>query len=309
MASPVTEAEVVRVRVAGKINLALRSGPLRADGYHSLATVFQAVSLFDEVEARWAEPGRISVQVVGEQADLVPTDDSNLAIRAARLLSDLVATDPVGVDLLIRKAIPVTGGMAGGSADAAATLLACAVLWDLDVSPEEMRELGSRLGADVPFCLTGGTALGTDRGDQLAPVLSRGSYHWVLAFGEGELSTPAVFAKFDELSLAKTEHLEVPSELLNALVSGDPHALGEHLINDLQPAAIALRPELGRVLEAGTALGAVGAIVSGSGPTVAFLAANESDAVDLSVHLSSEGVCRAVKRVSGQIPGARLING
>lgn len=308
MATPVTEAEVVRVRVAGKINLALRSGPLRADGYHSLATVFQAVSLFDEVDARWARPGQISVQVLGDQADLVPTDDTNLAVRAARLLRDLVASKPVGVDLTIRKAIPVTGGMAGGSADAAAALLACAVLWDLDVSPEEMRALGARLGADVPFCLTGGSALGTDRGDQLAPVLSRGSYHWVLAFGEGELSTPAVFAKFDELGLATTGNFEVPPELLNALVSGDPHALGEHLVNDLQAAAIALRPELARVLEAGTALGAVGAIVSGSGPTVAFLAANESDAIDLSVHLSSEGVCRSVKRVSGPVPGARLLS-
>jgi 4-diphosphocytidyl-2-C-methyl-D-erythritol kinase len=308
MASPVTEAEVVRVRVAGKINLALRSGPLRPDGYHSLATVFQAVSIYDEVEARWAEPGQFSVRVVGDQANLVPQDDSNLAVRAARLLRDLVANKPVGADLLIRKAIPVTGGMAGGSADAAAALLACAVLWDLDVSPDEMREFGSRLGADVPFCLTGGTALGTDRGDQLAPVLSRGSYHWVLAFGEGELSTPAVFGKFDELGLGAEGPLEVPPGLLNALVSGDPHALAEHLVNDLQDAAIALRPELGRVLEAGIDLGAVGAIVSGSGPTVAFLAANESDAIDLSVHLSSEGVCRSVKRVSGPVPGARLVN-
>jgi 4-diphosphocytidyl-2-C-methyl-D-erythritol kinase len=308
MASPVTEAEVVRVRVAGKINLALRSGPLREDGYHSLATVFQAVSLYDEVEARWAEPGHFSVRVLGDQADLVPCDDTNLAVRAARLLRDLAANKPVGADLVIRKAIPVTGGMAGGSADAAAALLACAVLWDLDVSPDEMRAFGARLGADVPFCLTGGTALGTDRGDQLAPVLSRGSYHWVLAFGEGELSTPAVFNKFDELDLGSSEHLEVPPELLNALVSGDPHALGEHLVNDLQAAALVLRPELGQVLEAGTELGAVGAIVSGSGPTVAFLAANESDAIDLSVHLSSEGVCRSVKRVSGPVPGARLLN-
>lgn len=308
MASPLSEAEAVRVRVAGKINLALRSGPRRDDGYHSLATVFQAVSVFDEIEARAAEPGRITVSVLGDQADLVPTDDTNLAIRAARLLRDLVAVEPVGVHLTIRKAIPVTGGMAGGSADAAGALLACAVLWDLDVSPEEMRDLGARLGADVPFCLTGGTALGTDRGDQLAPVLSRGSYHWVLAFSDAELSTPAVFTRFDELGLGSTEQLEVPPGLLNALVSGDAVALGAQLVNDLQPAAVALRPELGRLLLTGTELGAVGAIVSGSGPTIAFLAANESDAVDLSVRLSSEGICRAVKRVSGPMPGARLIS-
>lgn len=307
MATPVTEAEVVRVRVAGKINLALRCGPLREDGYHQLATVFQAVSIFDEVEARWAEPGTISVRVVGEQASLVPTDESNLAVRAAQLLCDLVATEPVGVELTIHKAIPVTGGMAGGSADAAGALLACAVLWDLDVSPEEMRQFGARLGADVPFCLTGGTALGTERGDQLAPVLSRGSYHWVLAFSDQELSTPKVFAKADELGLADDD-LTVPPGLLNALVSGDPLALGKHLVNDLQAAALAMRPELVELIRAGTDFGAIGALVSGSGPTVAFLAANESTAVDLSVYLSSLGICRAVKRVGGPVPGARLVN-
>lgn len=306
MASPVTEPEAIRVRVAGKVNLALRSGPRRPDGYHSLATVFQAVSLFDEVEATWAEPGRFTVKVMGEQAAQVPTGDENLAVRAARLLAAAAAKPSLGAELVIRKSIPVAGGMAGGSADAAGALLACAVLWDLDVSPDELRTLGAQLGADVPFCLAGGTALGTGRGDQLAPVLSRGSYHWVLAFSDGALSTPAVFGKFDELGLG-AGRLEAPPELLNALVSGDVAALGRTLVNDLEPAALALRPELGQVLEAGRDLGAVASIVSGSGPTVAFLAANESDAVDLSVKLSGESVCRAVKRVSGPVPGARLV--
>jgi len=307
MATPATETEVVRVRVAGKINLALRSGPRRPDGYHTLATVFQAVSLFDEVEAGWAEPGRVTVKVLGDQAHLVPVGEDNIAVKAARLLAATTGDNrPLGADLVIRKAIPVTGGMAGGSADAAGALLACAVLWDLDISPDELRDLGAQLGADVPFCLAGGTALGTGRGDQLAPVLSRGSYHWVLAFSDGELSTPAVFGKFDELGLGD-DRLEVPAELLNALVSGDAPALGRCLTNDLQVAALALRPQLGRLLAAGTELGAVGAVVSGSGPTIAFLAANESAAVDLSVKLSSEGLCRAVKRVTGPVPGARLV--
>ncbi len=308
MASPATEAESVRVRVAGKINLALRSGLRRPDGYHQLATVFQAVSVFDEVEAVWAEPGRFSVRVQGEQAHLVPADDTNLAVKAARLLAAYAGADlPLGVELSIRKSIPVTGGMAGGSADAAGALLACAVLWDLDISPDELRELGAQLGADVPFCLVGGTALGTGRGDQLAPALSRGTYHWVLGFSEGELSTPAVFRQFDALGLG-CDPPEVPPELLNALVSGDPTALGRTLTNDLQTAAVALRPQLQQLIEAGVEFGAIGAIVSGSGPTVAFLAANESAAVDLSVRLSSEGLCRAVKRVSGPVPGARLLS-
>lgn len=307
MATPVTETEVVHVRVAGKVNLALRSGPRRPDGYHTLATIFQAVSLFDEVEASWAEPGKFSVKVLGDQAALVPTGESNLAVKAARLLAATAGAErPLGADLVIRKAIPVTGGMAGGSADAAGALLACAVLWDLDISPDELRDLGGQLGADVPFCLAGGTALGTGRGDQLAPVLSRGSYHWVLAFSDAELSTPEVFGKFDELGLGN-DHLDVPAEVLNALVTGDAPALGRSLTNDLQAAALALRPQLAQVLAAGTDFGAVGAVVSGSGPTVAFLAANESAAVDLSVRLSSEGLCRAVKRVNGPVPGARLV--
>jgi 4-diphosphocytidyl-2-C-methyl-D-erythritol kinase len=307
MASPVTEAEVVRVRVAGKVNLALRSGRRRTDGYHPLATVFQAVSLFDEVDAAWARPGTFTVRVLGEQADQVPTGDANLAVKAARLLATTWGVNmPLGADLVIRKSIPVGGGMAGGSADAAGALLACAVLWDLDISPDELRTLGAQLGADVPFCLAGGTALGTNRGDELAPVLSRGSYHWVLAFSEGELSTPAVFGKFDELGLG-TDKLEVPDGMLNALVSGDVQALGRTLTNDLEPAALALRPHLAQVLEAGAELGAIAAVVSGSGPTVAFLAANEPSAVDLSVRLSGEGLCRAVKRVSGPVPGARLV--
>ncbi len=307
MATPVVETEIVRVRVAGKVNLALRSGPRRADGYHTLSTVFQAVSLFDEVEASWAEPGEVSVRVLGDQAHLVPVGEDNIAVKAARLLAATAGADtPLGASLLIRKSIPVTGGMAGGSADAAGALLACAVLWDLDISPDELRDLGAQLGADVPFCLAGGTALGTGRGDQLAPVLSRGSYHWVLAFSDGELSTPAVFGKFDELGLGD-ENPEVPAEILNALVSGDAPALGRFLTNDLQAAALELRPQLGQLLDAGSDLGAVGAVVSGSGPTIAFLAANESAAVDLSVKLSSEGLCRSVKRVTGPVPGARLV--
>ena len=306
MASPAIEDQAVRVRVAGKINLTLRSGPRRADGYHSLATVFQAVSLFDEIEAAPAKPGEFTVTMHGDQADQVPNGADNLAVRAARLLAEQAGHPDAGVNLVIRKSIPVTGGMAGGSADAAGALLACSVLWDLDITPDELRVLGAQLGADVPFCLAGGTALGTDRGDQLVPVLSRGTYHWVLAFSDRGLSTPAVFAKFDELGRA-TADLEPPEDLLNALVCGDPVALGKALANDLSEAALVLRPDLRRVIETGTEFGAIGSIISGSGPTVAFLAANESAAVDLSVALSGSGACHGVRRVTGPVPGARLL--
>jgi 4-diphosphocytidyl-2-C-methyl-D-erythritol kinase len=307
MASPLAEDEVIRVRASGKVNLALRSGPRRSDGYHELATVFQAVSVYDDLDARWADPGEFDLRVRGEQAALVPADDSNLALKAARLLARESGNPGLGCSLDLRKTIPVTGGMAGGSADAAAALLACSVLWDLDVGPDDLLELGAQLGADVPFCLTGGTALGTGRGDRIAPVLSRGSYHWVLVLSDGELSTPAVFRRFDDLR-SGTRDLVTPPALLSALIAGDAAALGQALVNDLQPAALSLRPELGRVLAVGSQLGALGGLVSGSGPTVAFLAADERSALELSVGLTAEGIGREIRRVHGPVPGARLLN-
>ena len=308
MATPLApEPDWVRVRVSGKINLALRVGAVRPSGYHPLATVFQSVSLFDEVSVRWDEPGRFSVRVAGEQAGQVPLDGRNLAIKAAKLLADHHGPHRFGAEIVIRKTIPVAGGMAGGSANAAGALLACSVLWDLDTPPDELRGLGARLGADVPVQLMGGTALGTGRGDELVPVLSRGTYHWVLALSEDELSTPAVFGRFDELNPDAPDDLPMPTDVMNALVSGDAVALGGVLVNDLGAAAASMRPGLVRVLDFGRELGALGAIVSGAGPTCAFLAANEAAAVDLSVQLSSEGLCRAVRRVTGPVPGARLI--
>lgn len=294
------------MRAAGKVNLALRVGGLAPDGYHPLVTIFQAVSVFDEVTVCDVEPGAYEVTVTGEQADLVPLDDRNLAVKAARLLADEYGVD-AGVSIAIKKAIPVGGGMAGGSADAAATLLACSVLWQLDVSPDELRELGGQLGADVPFSLLGGSAVGTGRGDELVPALSRGTYHWVLALSEGELGTPQVYRRFDELGVVH-EPLDVPSNLMNGLAAGDPRQVGPALVNDLQPAAISLRPDLQRILDAGTQLGALGAVVSGSGPTVAFLTSDESAAIDLSVRLSKAGLCRQIRRVAGPVPGARLLS-
>jgi 4-diphosphocytidyl-2-C-methyl-D-erythritol kinase len=304
----------VRVRAPAKINLALCVGPSRRDGYHPLATVYQAVSLYDEVRAAWAEPEEFAVTVTGEGAELVPTDDTNLALRAARLLARTYGKGgSLGVMLSIKKSIPVAGGLAGGSANGAAALLACAVLWDLDVGLEELSPLAAELGSDVPFALLGGTALGSGRGEHVVPVLARGGYHWVLAFGHHGLSTPAVYRRHDELVAKKAGlrgggmALEVPPALMNALRSGDPAAVGAALVNDLQPAALDLQPRLRQVLEAGLEYGAVGALVSGSGPTCAFLAASEAAAVDLSVALSADGQCRAVRRATGPVNGARVI--
>ncbi len=295
------------MRVPAKINLALKVGSPRPDGFHPLATVYQAVSLYDEVHAAWADPDEFEVEVTGEGADLVPLDDSNLAIRAARLLARTHGpNDSLGVTLSIKKAIPVAGGLAGGSANGAAALLACAALWDIDVSAENLRALGAELGSDVPFALLGGTAVGSGRGEEVAPALARGAYHWVLAFGHHGLSTPDVYRRFDELNPGAVAP-EIPPELMNALRSGDPRALGAALSNDLQPAALQLQPRLRTLLDTGMEYDALGALVSGSGPTCAFLVDSESAAVDLSVALSSDGLCRSVRRATGPVPGARII--
>lgn len=293
----------VRVQVPAKINLALCVGGLQPDGYHRLGTVFHAVSLFDEVIARPVATPGIVLTARGEGAEALPVDASNLAHRAAQLLLDRFPETEGGIELELRKQIPVAGGMAGGSADAAATLLACSIAWDLDTTPAELHELASELGSDVPFALHGGNALGAGRGTELMPLLSRGNYHWVLALSHAGLSTPAVFARFDERG--DQPDTQVPQGLLNALAVGDVRALAGQLRNDLQPAAIDLRPELGEVLEYGLRAGAPGSILSGSGPTCAFLAESEEQAMDVASALSSHPQVRAVRRASGPVPGAR----
>jgi 4-diphosphocytidyl-2-C-methyl-D-erythritol kinase len=306
-ATPPTLAGV-RVRVPAKINLTLKVGAPRADGYHPLATVYQAVSLYDEVEATWAEADEFQVTVSGEGADQVPRNGSNLAIRAARLLAQSHGgLDSLGAHLSIKKSIPVAGGLAGGSANGAAALLACAVLWDLDVSQERLSTLAAELGSDVPFALLGGTAVGSGRGEQVAPALARGTYHWVLAFGYSGLSTAAVYRHFDQLNPGAAPP-RIPTDLMNALRSGDPQLLAAALSNDLQPAALDLQPRLRTVLQTGLEYGALGALISGSGPTCAFLAESELAAVNLSVSLSAEGLCRAVRCATGPVMGARVIN-
>lgn len=303
--APQTEQASIRVRVPAKINIALGVGEPRDDGYHPLTTVFQTVSLYDKVTAELAEPGAFELAVEGIGQG-VPLDDSNLVLRAAKLLADRYAPDePLGVSINLLKAIPVAGGMAGGSADAAASLLACSVLWDLDVELEELRELGSELGSDVPFPLLGGTALGTGRGERLLPILTRGHYHWVLAFAREGLSTPAVFRRFDEIG--EFGSLDVPTELLDALGAGDPQRVADHLRNDLTAAAMDLKPGLADTLALGEEHGAIASMLSGSGPTCAFLAATEADAVELSARLASEPSILGAKRVSAPAGGAKLV--
>jgi 4-diphosphocytidyl-2-C-methyl-D-erythritol kinase len=318
----------VTVRVPAKLNLQLAVGPPRADGYHDLVTVFHAVSLFDEVTAEPA--GRDGVTVTGEGADRVPADRDNLALRAAAALRKAIPgpvagrgastrAGTAGVHITIAKRIPVAAGLAGGSADAAAALVACNELWDGGLSPSRLVEVAARVGSDVAFALIGGTAVGRGRGERLTPALAPATqYHWVLAFADGHLSTPEVYAALDRrrdadagaaggMASAAPAQPDLDAGLMSALRSGEARLVGRALSNDLQPAALSLFPALRKTLAAGLELGALGALVAGSGPTCVFLAASADRALDLAVSLSGAGVCRSVARVTGPVPGAAIL--
>ena len=295
----------VTVRAPGKVNLYLAVGDRRDDGYHELTTVFHAVSLLDEITVRNSDV--LSLEITGEGAGELPADEGNLAWLAAELMAEHVGRSP-DVAITIEKAIPVAGGMAGGSADAAAVLVAMNNLWELGVPRRDLHALGAQLGSDVPFALHGGTALGTGRGEELATVLARTMFHWVLALSATGLSTPAVFAEIDRLREAgDPPRLDDPEPLLAALAAGDPYQLAPLLGNELQAAAISLDPGLRRTLRAGSDAGALAGIVSGSGPTCAFLCDDASAAVDVGTQLAGAGVCRTVRVASGPVHGARVV--
>ena len=298
----------VTVRVPAKVNLQLSVGPRESDGYHQLVTVFQAISIFDDVTIRIGEQGSgVNLTVSGDQIHGVPTDSSNLVVKAVELIAEKFELD-IDVSIDIKKSIPVAGGMAGGSADAAAAIVAIDELYSLDMTREEMHSIASKLGSDVPFLLSGGTAIGQGRGDQLTAALSRGTYHWVLALSSVGLSTPAVYGECDRLRQGlDISEPQISDALMQALLSADPSAVGKLLINDLQPAACSLRPALRLILDVGQEYGALGAIVSGSGPTVAFLVSDEEHGLDLAVALSASGVVGSVTRAYGPVYGAKVI--
>jgi 4-diphosphocytidyl-2-C-methyl-D-erythritol kinase len=304
------DVDAVHVRAPGKVNVFMRVGAVREDGYHDVATAYQAVSLYEDVRAHRADDFSVTFAGSVDTSGLA-TDGSNLAIKAARLLAKKTGYTG-GVRLEIDKHVPIAGGMGGGSADAAATLVACDALWGTELGRDELLALAARLGADVPFALIGGTAIGTGRGDRLSPALATGQFHWVLALPEGELSTPAVYSELDrhrqrhagEIAPAERSP-SVDAPVLHALRAGDPAMLAEALSNDLQAPAIHLAPRIAEVLELGEVNGALAGIVSGSGPTVAFLTADLDNALDLQIALSASRI-HAV-RATGPVHGARVI--
>lgn len=297
----------VRVRVPAKVNLHLGVGPVRDDGYHELRTVYHAISIYDEVTAR---PGdTLTLTMEGEGAGRLELDESNLVIRAATALAGYAGVPP-RARLHLRKQIPLAAGLAGGSADAAATLVACDALWQLHLPRPELARLAGRLGADVPFLLYGGTALGTGYGERISPVLTGGGdWHWVAALSDGGLSTPEVYQQLDRMRASgdTPPALPAPDRVLVALRHRDPRVLADALGNDLAPATLALRPELRSVLDAGAEAGALVGLVSGSGPTCVFLARDAGHATEVADRLRQRRVCRAVQVAHGPVPGARIV--
>ncbi|MBD8043105.1 4-(cytidine 5'-diphospho)-2-C-methyl-D-erythritol kinase [Arthrobacter sp. Sa2BUA2] len=309
MTTPVPQT--VRVSAPGKINVSLKVGPLRADGYHSVATVYLAVSLFEEVAATAAARPGITVRVEAGgplriPASGIPLGPDNLVARAAAALAGYAGIPDPAVDLLITKHVPVAGGMGGGSADAAAALLACNELWGTGLSAAELASLGAKLGADVPFALAGGAAVGLGVGDQLTPVAAAAPLHWVLVASASGLSTPAVYGRLDALRTTSgavaAEPETADAAVLAALAAGNPAALAGVIHNDLQPAALSVSPALESTLQRGRELGALAGIVSGSGPTLAFLAADGAAAAGLETALRAEG--HNALAVYGPAPGA-----
>jgi 4-diphosphocytidyl-2-C-methyl-D-erythritol kinase len=304
----VDDDDAVTARAPAKVNVHLAVGPLRDDGFHELETVFLAVSLFDTVTA--APGDGLSLTVSGEGAGgEVPADRRNLVWRAAELLAERAGI-PADATLAVEKAIPAAAGLAGGSADAAAALVALDALWNTRAGKEELGALAARLGSDVPFSLHGGVALGAGRGELLSPVLARGTFDWVLGIAHEGLSTPSVYAELDRLRAegrVPEPELGATRRVLGAMRSGRVGDLADALRNDLQTPALALRPDLRRALRAAEEAGARAVVVSGSGPTVAALAGDHEDAVRLAARLAGAGVFRTLRVAAGPVPGARLV--
>lgn len=305
--------QFVVAQAPGKINCYFRVGPPRADGYHDVASLYVAVSLFEQVEATLRTDSELHLRldesstVVGEP-ETFPLGASNLVYQAAALLRDHTGTN-LGADLNIVKRVPIAGGMGGGSADAAATLVACNELWQTGLDREELGRLGSRLGADVPFALMGGAAIGLGVGDKLAPLLTRAQTNWVLIPASYGLSTPRVYAMLDRLRAGQDVSVpqEVDPEVIKALMASDAQALADVLVNDLTQASLALAPELGTVRDLAEGAGALRAMVSGSGPTLALLVRDSEHANEVRAQLGDE-VGVATLAVSAPAPGARVVH-
>ncbi len=299
----------VTVRAAAKINLHLGVGGPREDGFHPLETVYTTVGLYDDVVAAAAADWSLALEAAAYvDAAGVPLDESNIVAAAARALADLHGR-PVVADVTIVKGIPVAGGLAGGSADAAAALVALDRLLDLQTPDDDLVRLAADLGSDVPFALHGGHALGTGRGEVVTPLPAGDLALWwvVVPSTSGGLSTPAVYRHYDVLVPEASSVPASAAPVVEALAAGDVEALAAALHNDLQAPAVDLRPDLGELIALGEASGALRGLVSGSGPTVVFLCAGADEARALAGVLQADG--RTALVANGPVAGAHVVHG
>ena len=285
----------VTASAPGKTNLFFAVGPLLPDGFHDVASIYLALDLREEVTVSPAAEWSVSVSgnVSVEQLAAVPTGPENLVVKAAKRVAELAGSDAQPVAFAIDKHVPVAGGMGGGSADAAAALVAVDSLWCTGVSSRLVETVD--LGADVPFAVTGGIAIGLGRGEQLTQITDVPQINLVLVTSDEGLSTPAVYKRLDELRAARgidpaeAPEARVAEELILALKSGDAVKIAGLLKNDLQEAALDLRPDLQQTIDAGLAAGALTGFVSGSGPTVAFLVADANASEEIAQKLHARG--------------------
>lgn len=294
------------VRAPAKINLHLGVGAPREDGFHPLFTVYQAVGICDDVTVSRSAGWSLGV-TVPDWIDpaLVPDAGDNIVDRAARLLADHHGIEATA-EVSIAKSIPLAGGMAGGSADAAAALVALDRLWGVDTSDDDLLRIAAELGSDVPFALLGGTALGTGRGELVERVRDDGTWWWVAVVDTGGMSTPAVYRHFDELNPDADPEPPHADDLLQAIDAGDLDLLAASLRNDLQEAAFDLRPALSDVIDRGERAGALRGLVSGSGPTCVFLT-ESADAARAVAGAFTEDGHEVVLVTHGPVAGAHVV--
>ncbi|HEY2880574.1 4-(cytidine 5'-diphospho)-2-C-methyl-D-erythritol kinase [Nocardioides sp.] len=299
------------VRTAAKINLLLGVGAPRADGFHTLVTVYQAVSLYDDLTVALPSTGAGRLTVATHVASYIdashlPRPGHNIVDRAAAALSDHHGR-PVTADVRVDKSIPIAGGLAGGSADGAGALLALDRLHGLGISDDDLILLAAGLGSDVPFALVGGSALGEGHGEIVTPLDDRGTWWWVVVPSEEGLSTPAVYRHYDELRPNAPEVPAPPDGVVGALAGGDVHRLAAALHNDLEQAACDLRPDLARLIVEGVAAGALRGLVSGSGPTCVFLCESGDHARTVAGALTAADDRRVVLVAHGPVAGAHVV--
>lgn len=298
----------VTVTSPAKINISLSVGPRRADGFHDLATVFHAIDIRDTLTIEEAAPGSgPRLAVTGIDVADVPTDDTNLAMCAVRLLARQVRKDP-DVTLTLNKEIPTAGGLAGGSTDAAAALVALNALWHTNLSREQLAVLAAQLGSDVVFCLSGATMMGTGRGEHVVELPHTGELNWVVAVAHDGLATPAVYSELDRLRAGKSVAApSIPNSLSAALRDSNVTGIAREMHNDLEAAAVSLKPHLAQVLQQGRRAGAVGGLVSGSGPTCVFLSTDRQSALQIAAFLQESELVRRVVATTGPVAGAHVI--